>query len=75
MAAVTVSAAVSLLEECLQAVKTPITSVWRLQNGKLIMKLQQKIAVAASLILCTLSEQSSSFGNTCFLTKELPVNC
>ena len=48
-------------EEYLQAVKTPITSVWSLHNGKLMVKLQEKIAVAASLIFCNLSEKSSSF--------------
>ena len=40
-----------------------------------MMKLQEKIAFAASLIFFNLNEKSSSFMNTCFLTNELTMNC
>ena len=51
-------------EEYLPAVKMPITGVWPLQSEKLILKLQQRFAVAALFILCTLSKKSSRFKNT-----------
>ena len=74
MASLTASAATSLLNvvssnysvkgystklaECLQAVKTPYTSLWHLQSGNVMMKLELPIAVADSLILCTLSQKN-----------------
>ena len=53
----------------------PITGVWPLQSGKLILQLEQKLAVAALYILCTLPKKSSSFKNTRLLIIELTKNC